>query len=258
MASLRWTPQTVTALLRDRGFRPRRSLGQNFLVDENFLDALVRDAEIGPEDGVVEIGSGLGSLTDRLAARAGRVWAFEIDPRLHALSAELLAGRPNVALLNVDGAEFAGYVDAKLPLKVVSNLPYADWQRLLLRMLSTPLTVVSYTLMIQRDAYDRLRARPGTKSYGPLPALLQAACDLRLVRRAPRTLFYPRPRVDSVVIGLRRRDATLDFEATEARLRDLFAHRRKKSAAAGGRRVETLAPAELLALCRPTVPGKFT
>src|SRR3954463_7860542 len=98
-----WTRTSVSSLLRERGITLKRSLGQNYLVDSNFLDALVRDSEVGPGDTVVEIGSGLGNLTDRLAARAGRVVAFEVDETIHALSKELLAGRGDGDLRLGDG-----------------------------------------------------------------------------------------------------------------------------------------------------------
>jgi 16S rRNA (adenine1518-N6/adenine1519-N6)-dimethyltransferase len=250
---MKWTRQALVPLLRERGLRPKRSFGQNFLLDENFLDAIVRDAGVGPQDGVIEVGSGPGNLTDRLAARAGHVWAFEVDPELHALSRELLAGRANVTLVRADAADFARHVDpgASRRLKVVSNLPYADWQRLLLHLLSTPLPVESYTLMLQADVVERLRARPGTKEYGPLPALVQGACAVRKLRRAGRALFWPQPRVDSVLFEVRRQVPPADFVGAEAALRRLFVHRRKKSAAAGGRRVEELSPRELLALALP-------
>ncbi len=257
---MRWTRTAVAALLRERGIRPRRSLGQSFLVDENFLDSIVRDAEVGPGDGVVEIGSGIGNLTDRLAARAERVWAFEIDPRLHGLSRELLAGRENVELFNLDGAGFAARVDpaACRKLKLVSNLPYSDWRRLLLEMLSTPLDVDGFTLMVQEDAWRRLRAGPREKGYGPMAVLLQGACSMKLLRRAGRALFHPVPRVDSVVLSVRRRDGAADFAGLEERLRKLFAGRRKKSAVAGGRRVEELPPGDLLALARDVSRGPLT
>jgi 16S rRNA (adenine1518-N6/adenine1519-N6)-dimethyltransferase len=245
-----FTRTELAALLAARGLRPRRSLGQNFLVDRNFLDALVRDAEVGRDDGVVEIGAGPGGLTDRLAESAGHVWAFEIDPAMHALAAELLAGRGNVTLVNGDGADFERHVDAGRTkrLKAVSNLPYAPWKRLLLRLLSSRLPFASWTLMLQRDVAERLRAAPGTRDYGPVPALVQATCRIEVVRRAGKELFLPAPRVESAVIRLTRTGPPRDLEAAEARLKGLFAGRRKKSAAAGGRRVETLSPAELLAL----------
>jgi 16S rRNA (adenine1518-N6/adenine1519-N6)-dimethyltransferase len=245
---MRWTRKNVADLLRERGIRPRRALGQNFLVDENFLDALVRDAEVGPADDVVEIGAGIGNVTSKLAERARHVWAFEIDPRLAALARELLVPHANLTLVNADGADFERHVRAKRA-RVVSNLPYVDWERLLLAVLSAGMELDSVTIMVQRDLGERLRARPGTKPYGPLPALLQAACEVKLLRRAPKEMFHPAPRVESVVLSIRRRER-LDFEAAADRLRALFAGRRKKTAEAGGRRVEQLAPAELLSLAR--------
>lgn len=246
---MRWTRRALQDLLRERGLRPRKSLGQSFLVDENFLDALARDTGATRDDVVIEVGSGPGNLTDRLAEAAGHVWAFEVDKRLHALSRELLSGRGNVTLVRADGAEFEKHVLPGPRFRVVSNLPYSDWERLLLALLSTRLPVVSYTLMLQTDLYDRLRSRTGTKGYGPMAALLQGGCAIRRIRRAGKGLFLPVPRVDSTVFELVRKEA-IDFVAAEERLRALFAHRRKKSAAAGGRRVEELPPAELLEIAR--------
>jgi 16S rRNA (adenine1518-N6/adenine1519-N6)-dimethyltransferase len=241
-----WTRTELTDLLRARGIRLKRSLGQNFLVDGNFLQAIVRDAEVGPGDGVLEIGTGAGSLTDRLAAAASRVWSFEIDPALHALASELLAARPNVTLIRGDGAGFEGQTFDVPRLKVVANLPYEPWKRLLLRLLSTPLPIVSYTLMLQKDVVDRLRAAPGTRDYGPMAVIVQATCEMKVLRRASPALFLPPPRVESAVFQLIRRRRVADLEKAEEALRGLFAGRRKKSTAAGGRRVEQIGPEELL------------
>ena len=208
----------------------------------------MRDAEIGPADRVVEIGSGLGNLTERLAARASRVWAFEIDDTIHQLSRELIGGLPNVTLVAGDGAGFAGQVEG--PVKIVSNLPYGDWQKIVLAILAAPIEIASCTLMIQSDVYDRIRAEPGTREYGPMPALIQATSTVRKLRRAGKELFLPPPKVESTVFRLVRPEPVPDAARLEARLTELFAQRRKKSAAAGGRRVEQLPPSELLALAR--------
>ena len=134
--------------------------------------------------------------------------------------------------------------------EIVSNLPYADWQRMLLAILAAPQELGSCTLMIQADVFDRMRAAPGTKEYGPMSALLQSTCGLRKLRRAGMELFLPAPKVESTVFQLLRPAPVHDAVALEARLRELFAHRRKKSPVAGGRRVEQVPPRELLALAR--------
>ncbi len=242
------TRRELAALLQARGLRLKRSLGQNFLVDANFIDAVVRDAELGPEDSVLEIGAGAGVLTARLSEVAARVWAFEIDPAIHALAAELLAGRSNVRLVCGDGAEFEREVVDVPRLKVVSNLPYEPWKRLLLRLLATRLPVESYTLMLQTEVVERLQAVPGSRRYGPMGALLQATCDLKVLRRARGGLFLPPAGVESTLVRLLRRRIVPDLEELEKRLQALFAGRRKKSPLAGGRRIETLNPEDLLEL----------
>jgi 16S rRNA (adenine1518-N6/adenine1519-N6)-dimethyltransferase len=252
---MRWTRQALAALLRERGHRPRKSLGQNFLADENFLEAIVRDAGIGPADGVIEIGSGPGNLTERLAARASRAWAFEVDATLFEIARERLAGLENVRLFRLDGARFEEAVDpgACRSIKAVSNLPYRDWERLLLALLSTRLPIDSMTLMLQADVYGRLRAPPGTREYGPMGVLVQATCEVRLLRRAGRRLFFPEPRVDSVLFELRRHGPCAEAGPLQAALRRLFSRRRGTSPLAGGRRVERMAPRELLDLARTFV-----
>ncbi len=183
----------------------------------------MREAGIDGRDGVIEIGSGPGNLTERLAGQAGHVWAFEIDPELH----ELAIARPNVTLFNVDGADFEEHVRSRRRIKVVSNLPYSDYRRILLKLLETGLRIESYTLLVQRDVFDRWRAKPGTKDYGPDSVLIRYTCALRLLRRAGRMLFYPRPRVESALVRLVRK-RPVDVPRLDAGLRDMFAHRRKK------------------------------
>jgi 16S rRNA (adenine1518-N6/adenine1519-N6)-dimethyltransferase len=245
---MNWTRTAVTRLLRERGISLKRSLGQNYLVDANFLEALARDAAVSAGDTVVEIGSGLGNLTERLAARAGHVIALEIDAAVQALSRELIGGLPNVTLILGDGADFAEHVSGRI--KIVSNLPYGDWTRILLAILAAPVEIDACTLMIQADVYDRLRAAVGTRDYGPMSALIQATCTLKKLRKAGKEMFLPIPKVESTVFRLTRLEPVPDAAAVEERLRGLFAQRRKISAAAGGRRVESVAPAELLTLAR--------
>ncbi len=268
---MRWTRSEITRVFRERGIHPKKFLGQNFLVDENFLDAIVRSAEVGKGDGVVEIGSGLGSLTEKLAGGAGHVWAFEIDPELFELSVEALGARPNLTIVNLDGAEFASHIDPGIytPLKVVSNLPYSDWQRILLRLMSTTLPVAGLYLMLQTDVVDRLAAAPGEGAYGPMSVIAQGLYELKVLRRAGKGLFFPAPRVESTFFRLRRRTSGAfecepgEIPRIEKGLRALFAGRRKQFKAAARRlrpalldefaglaerRVESIEPPTLLTM----------
>lgn len=245
-------PRDIPALLREHGVHPKKFLGQNFLLDPNFLEAIVRDAGVDADDGVVEIGSGLGHLTDRLTERAGHVWAFEIDPEIYDLSVHLLGERENLTLTNLDGAEFADHIDPGIykRLKIVSNLPYSDYQRILIRLLACKHPIEHYTLMLQKDVYEKLRAKSGTREYGPLAALLQGTCELTFLRKARPALFFPRPRVDSVLFRVVRGPALppAEFPRVAAALREMFAHRRKKFR--GDQRVEEIPPGELVELAR--------
>ena len=263
-----WSRSSLVRLLRERGIRTKRHLGQNFLLDRNYLDAIVRAAEVTDTDGVIEIGSGIGNLTERLAGTARHVWAFEIDPEMHGLSVELLGGRANVTLVNRDGAEFEEHVvpGACRSLKIVSNLPYFDYHRILLRLLGTSLAIERYVLMLQREAFERLRSGAGDPDYGPLGVLVGGLCEIRFLRKAGPKLFHPAPHVDSVLFELRRKDASRDVAALERSLRELFAHRRKTLGAVWKRltgdvmeareRVEDLPPGRLLELAAKLPAGK--
>lgn len=266
-----WTRSDVARVFRERGIHPKKFLGQNFLLDPNFLDAIVRAAEIGPRDGVVEIGSGIGNLTERIAAKAGHVWSFEIDPELYEIALGALGSAQNVTLVNLDGAEFARHIDPGIfaPLKIVSNLPYSDYYRILLRLLSTTLPVEGLYLMLQSDVVDRLAARPDDDAYGPISAIVGGLFELKVLRRAGKALFWPAPRVESTFFRLRRRAAgkfecaPSEIPRLEKGLRALFAMRRKQLGAVGRklgkpladlfaplaeRRVETIDPPTLLTM----------
>ena len=266
------TPAEFKNLLRERGLKPNKALGQCFLVDPAFLDALVRGMALTERDEVIEFGAGAGHLTSRLCDHAARVWAFEVDPPVCELARALLGPRPNLRLICADAAEFESYArpDPAHRLVLVSNLPYSDYERLLLRALSTEMGLDACHFMIQDDVYRRLKAGPGTAGYGPLSALLQGVAQMRLVRRAPPELFLPRPRVESVFFDLRRRPEgsvrRRQVPAVYRVLRALFAHRRKLIKAAlhemearlgqlpeivwehGDRRVEQMRPEALLDL----------
>ena len=279
-------PRTSTAfraLLQARGLRLNKALGQCFLIDPAFLEAVIRGMGLTERDEVIEFGTGAGHLTSRLCERAARVWSFEVDPPIYELARELLADRSNLRLVCADATEFETIArpDPAHRLVLVSNLPYSDYERLLIRALATEMAVDAAHFMIQADVYRRLKAEPGTAGYGPLGALLQGMAQVRLVRRAPPALFFPRPRVESVFFTLKRRpDAPIlrrQIPAVYRVLRALFAHRRKLLKAAlhdlesrrgtllpeaawklGDRRVEQIRPDALLGLAATLADPSFS
>jgi 16S rRNA (adenine1518-N6/adenine1519-N6)-dimethyltransferase len=203
-------------------------LGQNFLSDPNLLDAIVRDAELGSGDVVLEVGAGEGVLTERLADAAGHVHAAEIDRRLEpALAA--LASRGNVSLHWGDAMELDLAALDPAPTAVVSNLPYSVATPVILRTVAELPAVDRWTVMVQREIADRLRAAPGSRTYGSPSALVQLACEVRLLRTVDPAVFRPRPRVESAILAMRRTGPGADA-ATRELVRAAFAHRRKSLA----------------------------
>jgi 16S rRNA (adenine1518-N6/adenine1519-N6)-dimethyltransferase len=244
-------------------------LGQNFLADPNLLDAIVRDAELEPADVVLEVGPGEGVLTERLAARARHVHAIEIDRRLEGALAGVTA-LDNVSLVWADAMEADLDALEPPPSAMVANLPYAVATPLLLRTIVELPSLRRWTVMVQREIADRLRAGPGTRAYGSPSAIAQLACEVRLLRPVDPAVFRPRPRVESAVVSLRRQGPAPAPGAREL-IRAAFSHRRKSlarsleharpgSLAPARRalaeldlpedaRAESLRPADLAALC---------
>jgi 16S rRNA (adenine1518-N6/adenine1519-N6)-dimethyltransferase len=203
-------------------------LGQNFLADPNLLDAIVRDAELAPADVVLEVGAGEGVLTERLAAVAAQVHSVEIDRRLEpALAA--VAGLANVSLHWGDAMKLDLTALEPAPTAMVANLPYSVATPLLLRTIELLPSLASWTVMVQREIADRLRAAPGSRTYGSPSVVAQLSCEIELVRRVDAAVFKPRPRVESAILRLRRTGPGAD-EATRALVRAAFAHRRKSLA----------------------------
>jgi len=200
-------------------------LGQNFLADPNLLDAIVRDAGVGPGDVVLEVGAGEGVLSKRLAAVAGHLHTVEIDRGLEAALASV-AARPNVDLHWGDAMklELAGLRPP--PTAMVANLPYAVATPVLLRTIAELPSLRSWTVMVQREIADRLRAAPGSRTYGSPSVLVQLACEVELLRTVDPAVFRPRPRVDSAILHLRRTGPAADPWTTTV-VRAAFAHRRK-------------------------------
>ncbi|MEX1042664.1 MAG: 16S rRNA (adenine(1518)-N(6)/adenine(1519)-N(6))-dimethyltransferase RsmA [Pirellulaceae bacterium] len=240
--------QTVTYLkrkFRDIGIRPVSKHGQNFLIDMNILDLLVRSAEIGPEDVVLEIGTGTGTLSTRLASLAAHVVTVEIDPHMVALAQEELDGFENVTLLQTDALRNKNHFQPILMetirdvmertgakrYRLAANLPYNVATPILSNLLRAELTPASMTVTIQKEMADRLVAVPSTKDYGAISVWMQSQCDVELVRVMPPSVFWPKPKVDSAIVHLQldpeRRARIPDREFFHEFTRSVFFHRRK-------------------------------
>lgn len=214
-------------------------LGQNFLADPNLLEAIVRDAELAPADVVLEVGAGEGVLSERLAVAAAHLHAVEIDRGLEAALAPI-AALPNVDLHWGDAMKLDLAALSPPPTAMVANLPYAVATPLLLRTIQELPTLGRWTVMVQREIADRLRAAPGSRIYGAPSAVAQLACEVELVRTVDPAVFKPRPRVESAIVRLRRTGPGADA-ATRTLIRAAFAHRRKSLA----RSLEHAAPGSL-------------
>lgn len=212
--------------LRRFGIRPNRDLGQNFLIDSNLLEVVARAAEVGPGDVVLEVGGGLGVLSEHLAQRAAHVHVVELDRRLEAALRDATDPHPNVTLHFADAVRMDLGALEPAPGKVVANLPYGVAATVIIRTIDELPAVTRWVAMVQREVGERFAARAGSPAYGAPSVLAQLACDVRVLRSVARTVFHPVPNVDSVLVGLTRRGP-----APPAALRALvsagFAHRRK-------------------------------
>jgi 16S rRNA (adenine1518-N6/adenine1519-N6)-dimethyltransferase len=248
----------------------KKELGQHFLVDENLLGVIDRFAELGPEDVVLEVGPGLGVLTNYLADRVAHVHAVELDRALEPPLRESLGGRGNVELHLGDALRLDLAVLEPTPTKLVSNLPYNIATPLIVESLDGLPNIELWCVMVQREVADRLFAQPSTKAYGAVSVLVQLAAERTGFHRVSRTVFRPRPNVDSALVAFRRRQLPPDFARVKQLVTAAFAHRRKRLAnslelagfatrddatealrAIGrdpGTRAEELAPPEFLAL----------
>jgi 16S rRNA (adenine1518-N6/adenine1519-N6)-dimethyltransferase len=203
-------------------------LGQNFLADPNLLDAIVRDAALDPADVVLEVGAGEGVLTERLAAAAAHVHTVELDRGLGPALAQL-AAHPNVELHWGDAMKLDLAALEPAPTALVANLPYSIATPLLLRTIEELPSLARWTAMVQREIADRLRAAPGSRTYGSPSVVVQLACEVKLVRTVDPAVFRPRPRVESAILSLVRSGPGADAP-TRALVRAAFAHRRKSLA----------------------------
>jgi 16S rRNA (adenine1518-N6/adenine1519-N6)-dimethyltransferase len=207
---------------------PRR-LGQNFLADPNLLDVIVREAELGSSDVILEVGGGGGALTERLARGVTRVHVIEIDQRLRDQLRPLAHEAGNVSVIWDDAMKVVLSDLTPKPTKMVANLPYSIATPLLLRTIAELPSVELWVVMVQREIADRLTAEPGTKAYGSASVLAQLACEVTMLRPVDPAVFVPRPRVGSALLRFRRRSAGAS-EDLAALVRLAFAHRRKSMA----------------------------
>jgi 16S rRNA (adenine1518-N6/adenine1519-N6)-dimethyltransferase len=201
-------------------------LGQNFLADPNLLEAIVADASLDPDDVVLEVGGGEGVLTERLAERAARVHVIELDERLRERLGGVEAARDGVAVVWGDAMKVDLAALEPAPTAMVANLPYSVATPLILRTIAELPSLRRWTVMVQREIAERLRARPGSRAYGSPSVVVQLACDVRMLRTVDPAVFTPRPRVESAVLSLRRRGPAVAPRVAEL-IRDAFAHRRK-------------------------------
>jgi 16S rRNA (adenine1518-N6/adenine1519-N6)-dimethyltransferase len=256
----RQTLSYLRTLFQERGIQPRNKLGQNFLVDLNLLDLVLRTAELSPRDLAVEVGSGTGSLTMRLLERAGAIVSVELGPAFASLTEEAVAshfalfapapGQPgtreeNVRLLHADALAGKNTLNPALlaaidelrrqagtpHVKLVANLPYAVAVPVISNLLLTELPVERMVVTVQWEIAERLLAAAGTKDYAALAVLVQSLADVSLVRRLPPSVFWPRPQVDSAIVLIRpdagKRAHVGDVQRFRNFLRDLYTHRRK-------------------------------
>lgn len=238
------TASEIRRLFAERGLRPKKSLGQNFLVDRNLLRILADAAEVASGDAVLEIGAGTGSLTEVLAARACCVIAVEIDEQLCEIARQSLASLPNVRLicanilsgrecLNPEVLEVIRGAGER-PLRVVGDLPYSISTPLLTALLTASLEIKVMVVTVQAEVAERIIARPGTKAYGFLSVQAQLIATVELVRRLPPQVFWPRPQVWSSVVRLRpkpEREAVLKVLPGVRRVAAALFQQRRKDAA---------------------------
>jgi 16S rRNA (adenine1518-N6/adenine1519-N6)-dimethyltransferase len=216
--------------LRRFGIRPDRERGQNFLVDDNILGVIARAASLQREDVVLEIGGGLGVLSEHLAERVAHVHVVEVDERLREALADAVGERKNVSVHWADAMRLDLARLRPRPSKVVANLPYGIAAGVLLRTIDELASVSLWVTMVQREVGERLAAAPASKAYGVSSVLAQLSCEVELLRVLPRSVFYPAPHVDSALVRLRRRGASAGSRVTpqlRALVAGAFAHRRK-------------------------------
>ncbi|WP_025028170.1 16S rRNA (adenine(1518)-N(6)/adenine(1519)-N(6))-dimethyltransferase RsmA [Caldalkalibacillus mannanilyticus] len=231
------TPVRTKEILQKHGFTFKKSLGQNFLIDTNILQQIVQAAGVTNKKAVIEVGPGIGALTEQIAKSAGQVLAFEIDQRLLPILQETLAPYPHVKVVHQDilEADIGRIIEEQLTeyesLSVVANLPYYVTTPILFHLLESGVRFEHIVVMIQKEVAERIAAKPGTKDYGSLSIAVQYYAESKVEKIIPKTVFIPQPNVDSAVLKLTLRDkppVQVNDEAFFFRLiKASFAQRRK-------------------------------
>ena len=193
------------------GFKFSKSLGQNFLIDDNVIDRILDGARLSKGDKIIEVGPGIGTLTREMGRVADKVVAIEIDKTLIPILKDTLDEFENIEVINQDilKVNVEDLVTEKLnggPVKLVANLPYYITTPIVMKFLEEDIPVTDIVVMVQKEVADRMNANPGTKDYGALSVAVQYYCDTEIVAKAPRHMFIPQPNVDSTVIGLHVRE----------------------------------------------------
>ncbi|MFF5997071.1 16S rRNA (adenine(1518)-N(6)/adenine(1519)-N(6))-dimethyltransferase RsmA [Lysinibacillus sp. KU-BSD001] len=231
------TPIRTKEILTKYGFSFKKSLGQNFLIDPNILRNIVSHANLTKDSGAIEVGPGIGALTEHLARAAKKVVSFEIDQRLLPVLEDTLSPYDNVKIVHSDilKADVVKVIQEEMTnikdIMVVANLPYYVTTPILMKLLNDRLPIRGFVVMMQKEVADRITAKPGTKEYGSLSIAIQYYCTAEIAMIVPKTVFMPQPNVDSAVIRLIKHDTppvnVIDedflFEVTRAS----FAQRRK-------------------------------
>lgn len=271
LPSQRQTLSFLQNLFKTYGLEARSKLGQNFLIDLNLIDLIGRTAELSKTDAVLEVGTGTGSLTARLASEAGKVVTIEIDATFQPVAQEVVGKRENVRYLRGDCLAKKSELNPKMLAawdeaakrpgiecrKLVANLPYVIATPLISNLLCSEIPIERMVVMVQWEIAERLRANVGTKDYNALSILVQSVADVETIRKVAPTNFFPKPKVDSAIVMIKpnvlKRKLVGDVVKFRDFLRDLYVHRRKnlRGALAGsprGRRDKKVVDARLFEL----------
>ncbi|ODS32899.1 MAG: dimethyladenosine transferase KsgA [Candidatus Scalindua rubra] len=244
------TKSMLKMLFSERGVRLKKQWGQNFLIDQNILQFIVKSAELSSNDVILEIGAGTGSLTRLLASKAGHVFAIEMDHKLSEIMVETLKDFNNVTSINKDILKSKHHIDPEIVetisnyvhtappvggavcIKVISNLPYYISTPVIIDLLQETLPIKMMVLTLQRDITNRLVAHPGTKDYGLLSIMTKLFADVKVLKKLPPDVFWPTPLVDSAIVKItvdrhRYVDRIRDYQSFQDVIRAIYASRRK-------------------------------